>query len=561
MPPRSSARRSAQSTLALAVLTGLSSTACPGRAIVIASVDAGPPPAAAFTAPEPHLRRLTRTQYQNVLRDTFGDAIVLPRALEPDTAVEGSVSVGAAITSNSPRGVEQYQTAAYDIAQQVLRDPSHRTPLLDCTPAGLDDRACAERFVRAAGRALLRRPVTTSEVSEITTVAMTAAMTLGDFHRGLEYALAALLQATDFLFRSELGEPDPTRPAGFRFTAYEFASRLSFFLWDGAPDDALLDAAADGTLDRPDGVAAQVDRMLASPRARRGLAAFVADWLQLARLDQLSVDTQLFPSYAPDLGPSAREEVLRTADWLVFDRDVDLRELATTRERFVNRRLAALYSVQFPLRDAAPDVFAMVTMPETSTRRGLITSAAILAMNSHPTSTSPTLRGKYIRGTLLCESILSPPAGLNTAIPEPSATARTLRERLAVHATSEGCRSCHVLMDPLGLGLEHFDAIGRYRTVDNGAPIDASGRYEQITFSDEVALAQGIHDHPGFPRCMVTRAYRYAQGRVETEGDRAELARLQDYFAYRGYRFRALLAEIATSPSFRQTAVVTPGGM
>ncbi len=523
--------------------------------------DAGPPGPVDYSPPGPQLRRLTRSQYQNTLRDLFGDALVLPRAIEPDVVQDGSIAIGASNTSISPRGVEQFEGGAYDMAQQLLRDPMRRTPMLACTPIGVTDDACAATFIRAMGRRIWRRPLADNEVMNLQVVAANAATVLNDFHRGLEYALAALLMSTDFIFRAEIGEPDAAHPGTRRFGAYEFASRLAFFLWDSGPDDALLDAAGDGSLDRPERLSTQVQRMLASPRAHRGIRSFLSDWLRLSRLDSLSKDTQIFPSFAPDLGPSAREEVLRTGEWLTFDQNADFRDLLVTRTTFVNRRLAAVYGVPFPERDALPTAFAQITLPESGPRRGLLGMAATLAANAHPTQTSPTLRGRYIRETILCGVIPDPPVNLNTGIPEVSERAPTLRARVAQHLEAPVCNGCHILMDPQGLGLESFDSIGRYRALDHGVPIDASGMWEESTFGDANGLAALLRRDERFPHCVVTRLFRFAQGRIAQDGETAEVGRLAQFFAWRGYRLRALVEEIATSPAFRRTTMVSTGGM
>lgn len=535
-------------------------------------LDAGPPRDVPFVydrPPEPDditlppfvpqgakLRRLTRSQYANAIRDLFGEAVLVPAALEPDVTRSHSTAVGASESSISPRGTEQYQTAAYEIAEQVLRDPMRRAGVLTCTPAGVVDAACAETFVRAVGRRVWRRPLEAEEVTRLVTVAGAAAMALGDFARGLEYAFAAMLQSPDFLFRAELGRD---ASGGRRYAGYELASRLAFFLWDSTPDDALLDAAAGGSIDTDEGLGREVDRMLASPKARRGLRAFVTDWLHLAELDELSKDAAIFPSFSADFGAAAREEALRVTESFAFDRDADFRDVMTTRETYVNRRLAALYGVQFPVRDAPVTQFAQVTLPTTQPRRGILGMAAFLSLFAHPVSTSPTLRGKFIGESLLCQSIPMPPVNVNTAIPEPSRTLRTLRERLAAHRENPSCAGCHDAIDPVGLGLEHFDGIGRYRAVDNGVQIDASGVFEQLPFRDAADIAEIVRGHPDFTRCLVSRVYRHAWGQVAEGDQRAEVERLRVHFGQSGYRFRALVREVAMSAAFRNAGLAPAG--
>ncbi|MFO0602444.1 MAG: DUF1592 domain-containing protein [Polyangiales bacterium] len=528
-----------------------------------AGLDAQSPPPPAFV-PEPvTLRRLTQSQYANALHDLFGDAVIVPRALEPDTDREGSRAVGASETSISPRGTEQYQDAAYAVAEQVLRDPARRAAAVPCTPAGPGDAVCAASFVRAAGRRVWRRPLTEDEVGRIAAVVTRAGTTLMDFHRGAEYGLAALLQAPDFLFRAELGADAAGRAGERRYAGHELAARLSFFLWDSTPDDALLDAAQSGALDTPAGLEREVDRMLASPKARRGLRAFVTDWLQLAKLDSLSKDATIFPSFSADLGASAREEVLRNAEAITFDRPGDFRDFFTSRETFVNRRLAAIYGVQFPVREASATQFERVTLPGSTPRRGFLGSVAFLALEAHPVSTSPTLRGRFVRETLLCNDIPMPPVNVNTAIPAPSTQLRTLRQRLAAHVEVASCRGCHSFIDPPGLAFEHFDGIGRFRATDNGAAIDASGTLDGRSYRDAGEFAAIVRDHWQLPECIVKRAYRHAWGQVETAAQREETQRLQERFAASGYQLRALMREVALGDNFRRAAppaAATPDG-
>lgn len=521
---------------------------------VVSRPDANPPrPTDPYVPNEPRLRRLTRLQYGNTIRDVLGDSLVIPRSLEPDVRAEGSTSVGGTNATISQRGTEQYQDAAYDVAQQVLRSAERRATVLSCTPSAVRDDTCAATFVRAYGKRLWRRPLSEGEINAIVAVAGRAAESLNDFHRGLEFALAALLQAPDFLFRAELGT---VRGAERRFERYDLASRLSYFLWNGPPDDALLDAAESGQLESPEGLATQVDRLLASPKLRRGLDAFVTDWLRLDDLDFISRDATIYPAFGADLGPSAREEVLRTLSWMVLERDADFRDVLTTRETFVNRRLASIYGVTFPTRGASVTQFERVTFPESQPRRGLTGMVAFLALEAHPTSTSPTLRGKFVREALLCQTMPPPPVGVNTAVPEPNENARTLRERLQVHQEVASCRGCHQLMDPIGLGFEQFDALGRYRTIENGVTIDASGVLDIFPFTDAAELATVLRDDPAFPRCVVNRMYRHAWGVHEEEPQRQEVERLLASFQGDGFKLRGLLRTIAIGEAFRRAVAI-----
>ncbi|MCA9553818.1 MAG: DUF1592 domain-containing protein [Myxococcales bacterium] len=501
------------------------------------------PDVAASDAP---LRRLTAEQYAAAVRDVLGEDLVLPSALEPDVPYAGLVALGVARTSVSSWGVEQYEAAAFDLAEQVLADPARRDALVPCSPAGTVDDGCAQAALTALGLKLWRRPVEPAELTALTRVAADAAQTLGDFHQGLEYAVAAMLQSPNFLYRWELGE------AG-AFGDYALASRISFLLWNTTPDDALLAAAGRGELSTEAGLLAQVERLLASPRARVGVRSFFTELYELYRLDDMVKDPTLFVHYDTELGPAAREETLRVIERLVFEDDGDFRDLMTTTDTFVDRRLAAVYQVRAPVREG----FGAVTLPEGE-RRGLLGQVSTLALHSHPEGSSAVLRGRFVRKVLLCGVIPPPPVNVNTALPEPSAEAPTLRERNRVHLELPECAGCHALMDPIGLGLENFDAVGRHRNKDNGALIDAAGELDGVPFVTPWELAGVVRDHPALPRCLVRNLYRYATG-VEESGTEQQLINgLAGRFEAQGYRVKALLRDLATSPAMRRVSEVTP---
>lgn len=516
------------------------------EASVPATADAEVPLAAPEVKPGPvSMRRLTRAQYHRVVADLFGDEVVVPELAEPDVAQGGLLSVGAGDTSYSARGVSSMEEAAFAVAEQALATDAQRARLVPCAPAGAVDPACSRAFVERVGRRAWRRPLADAEVTRIAAVADQAAETLGDFHGGLGYAIAALLQSPNFVFRVELGEPGE---GGRRFDDFELASRLSFFLWNTTPDDALLDAAAAGALATDEGLRAEALRLLDSPRAREGLANFFSEQLELYELDALAKDPTLFEHFNTHLGPDAREETLRLLLHRVFDADADFRDVMTTRDTFLNPRLAALYDVPAPAREG----FRLVRLPAETGRAGLLTHASFLNLHAHQVSSSATLRGKFVRTVLLCQGIPPPPVDVDTSIPEPTGKAPTLRDRVKEHLENPTCAGCHALTDPIGLGLENFDGIGRYRREDNGALIDPSGELDGVPFADAVALGEAIRDHERFAPCVVRTLVRYATGRVEAPAELKVVGFLADRFADTGYRVRPLLLEIVMSPLFRR---------
>ncbi len=507
----------------------------------------GPRPPMPETAAKTGAQRLTVAQYGNALRDIFGKDINVPTAIEVDAAVDGFIAIGASVSSLSPGGVEKYEKAAFAVAQQVIADETRKAAVLSCQPTGPNDAVCAQETVKKLGRRLYRRPLTEVEQTRLTNIFLQASAALGGFDRGLEYAIAAMLQSPHFLYRPQVGEPDPNLPGKLRYTSFEMASRLSFFLWNNVPDEELLVAAEKGSLVEDAGLREQVDRMLESPRARDGLRGFVTDYLHLRALDNLAMDPTVFTYFSPEVGPAAREETLRDFERLVFDLDTDFRQILLTRKTFVNPKLASMYEIPAPVDEG----FALVELPEDSPRIGLLGHVSVLALHSHPRSTSSTLRGRFIRETMLCDVIPPPPAEVNTGLPEPSAGARTLRERMEQHLTDPVCNSCHLLMDPLGLGLENFDAIGRYRTMEVGALIDASGQLDGVSFKDPPSLARAIHDSDKFAPCFARKLFSYATGFKPVETDRPTLNTLSWDFRAAGYRVKELIRLVATSPAFR----------
>lgn len=506
------------------------------------------PPDASATPPT--LKRLTTPQYAHAMRDLFGEGLVLPATLEPDQRIEGLYAVGAARTTISSYGVEKYESAAFSVADQVLEDPVRRAVWVTCTPADTVDDACAEEVLSALGRRAWRRPLSETELDTVVSLADEAALALDDFDDGLAFGIAALLTSPHFLYRVEVGD-GAGAPDG-AYDDYEMASRLSFFLWNTIPDEELLAAAEAGELTTDAGLEAQVDRMLADARARDGLRALFSEMLHLDELDELSKDPQIFTYMSDALGPAAREETLLGVEAMAFEDDASYLDLFTTDRTFLNRDLAALYDVPAP----APDGFGETWLPAEGGRRGFFGQASFLALNAHAVSTSVTLRGIFVREVLLCQEIPEPPANANTSIPEVDADAPTMRDRIRVHLEVEECASCHRLTDPIGLGFENFDGLGRWRVTENGASIDPSGDLDGVSFADGSSLGQVVADHPRTPICMTRTALQYATGDLAEELDTG----LMDWhtlgFTNEGHRLLWLLRDVALSPAFRQVGEV-----
>lgn len=488
----------------------------------------------------PVLHRLTQPQYERSVEELFGPDLVVPAEIEPDLRMSGLHAIGSGAATISPRGVERYEQAAFQIAEQALT-PDRRDRWLVCEPTGPDDIACYREAMANLGRRAWRRPLTEMELDEITTIATTAATTLDEVDQGLRYGVATLLQSPHHLMRTHLGDEGALTP-------FELASRLSFLLWDAPPDADLLDAAEAGTLATTDELDIAAQRLLTDTRAHDGVRALFEDWFELDELLDLRKDPEIFPHMTGAVGSSAREQLLLDVEYRVFEADDDMRQLLTSRHTHLDRTLAAIYGVPAP----SPFGFAPTDLPVGSTRIGLLGQVAFLANQAHYSSSSATLRGAFVRQRLLCENIPPPPSGVDTSIPEPDANARTLRERVAVHLESPSCSSCHRLMDPLGLAFETFDGIGVTRTEENDATIDPRGDLDGRPFDDAAGLSVALAQDPRFAQCMVRQVVRRMLGRVESEGEEVAVQALYDRFVAHGHRFQPLLLDLVSSPLFRK---------
>lgn len=485
----------------------------------------------------PTLRRLTIAQYHNIITDVFGDGLLIPSNLEPDISYEGLQALGATITTLSPVGIERYESASYSITEQIVENPEKMTLLFPCDTS-VD--SCVQDSITDIGKQLWRRPLENIQIERLMNIYHSVSLA-SDTNTGIQYALAAVLQSPHFLYRMEYS---PT------LTAYELASRLGFFLWNSAPDLELLELAESGELLDVAILAEQVDRMMLDPKHQQGLRNFFTELLSLYELDTLTKDPLVFDHASPDLYQSAKEETLRTIQYII-ENDQDFRDILTTQTTFVDRRLAALYDIPAPSMTG----FGEVWLDASQQRRGLLMQASMLNIHAHSTSTSATKRGIFIRKTLLCQKIPPPPANVDTSLPEATSEAPTLRERLQVHFEEPSCAVCHEMMDLVGLGLENFDGIGRWRNRENGGEIDPSGLLDGAEFLDAWELAETVKNHDNFGSCLSEHVYAYAMGHVVDDDQEAFRDWLVENLQYSNWSFDSLLRTIALSETFRKNGV------
>ncbi|HEY6308370.1 MAG TPA: DUF1592 domain-containing protein [Candidatus Angelobacter sp.] len=496
------------------------------------------------------LRRITETQYRHTIADVFGPEIKINARFEPEKRVDRLLAIGSAQLSLTSSGFEQYFALASSISDQVLGE-KQRIASVPCKPADPTqaDDACARLFLKKYGERLFRRPLTESETLARLHTASTGAKQSSDFYAGLKLALTSLLLAPEFLFRVETAEPDPANPRQYRLDGYTKAARVSFLLWDSAPDQELLAAARSGAIHTQDGLKRQLVRMISSPRFEDGVRAFLTDMLQLDGLENLVKDPAIYPKFNQSVSDSANEQTLKTMIDLLVRKRRDYRDLFTSNDTFINRPLASVYRIPF----TSSSDWAPYTFPQSSERSGFLTQVAFLSLFAHPGSSSPTRRGIKVREVFMCQVTPDPPANVDFSRVQDSAKG-TVRARLLDHMENIGCAVCHRRTDPLGLALEHFDGLGQLRTMENGARIDVSSEIDNVKFEGAQGLGQFLHDDSRVPPCLVRNVYAYGVGRETDAQDEDYLLDQTKAFASNGYRLPDLMVQIASSPQFFRVA-------
>lgn len=527
-----------------------------GALAAIALAGCGPSEPQTKGAP-PDMRRLTEEQYQNIIADVFGLPLEVRGRFDPMQRTDGLEIVGARNARITPSGFERFYNVARNIAERVV-DAEHRDVLVPCAPvnvAAADDE-CARKFFSQTGRLLYRRPLTAPESDFFVKAAHDGATTRKDFYRGLGMSLASLLVTPQFLFVSDTTERDPKNVNAERLTAHAKASRLSFFMWNTTPDEALLTAADSGELNSNDGLKRQVERMASSPHMEGGVRAFFSDFLSLADFDTVEKDPIIYPSFTVDLADDAKEQMLRTITDHLLVRNQDYRELFTTRQTFMTRNLARVYRVPTERTDNA---WTPYEFPAEQGRAGIQSQIALMALYAYPGRSSAVRRGRAVRELLLCQRVPDPPGDVDFSVfTDPNSPNKTARERLTAHRTAPACAGCHKITDPIGLTFENFDGAGQYRTTENGAAIDASGDLDGVKYDGAVGLAKALHDDPATASCAVNRMYSYALGRAASNDDKAFVAYLEESFASDRYRITSLIQRIALSDAM--FAIAKPDG-
>lgn len=430
-------------------------------------------------------------------------------------------------------------------------DTPSRRRIFSCVPSSIgEEPGCASQILARLAREAYRRPVTEQDLTLLLDFFRTGREQGGSFESGIQYALEFLLSDPDFLIRS-YAQPGSVSPGeNFALSDLELASRLAFFLWSTGPDDELLQLAQRGELSQPAVLEAQVRRLLADPQGIATLVDdFAAQWLNLRRLDEVQIDTVIFPEYDLSLIEAFREETsLFLADTLRHD--TSIMTLLDADYTFLNERLAHHYGIE----GIHGSRFRKTSLPDPQQRGGLLGHGALLTVTSYPGRTSPVLRGKWLLDNLLGTPPPPPPPNV-PILPDAEAgqIPSSIRERLARHRSDPVCSTCHTVIDPLGFALENFDVIGAWREFDEGGnPVDADGNYPGgVEFEGFADLRDWMVGRPDrFAHTLTEKLMTYALGRRVEYYDQPVVRRIVRDIAEQDYRWSALVTAIVTSEPF-----------
>ncbi len=491
------------------------------------------------------LRRLTDAQYTATVRDVFG--VEVPDGLFPATIIDREFRTWPINNTVTGSGVESVMLAAEHIARRL-----DTRPLLTCQD---EPNTCGQRAALGLAARAYRRPLREAEralIEQLFTIGLSP-------DEALRTAVELIAQSPQFLYLDDAaGEPvpaiDPAAPDAETRAApldpHALAARLSYFLTDSAPDDALRAAADAGELTTREQIAAHARRLLTSPRISRPLTAFHRDWIDSWRVRSATRDPERYPSFGPHVIESMLTELDLYVTEVVWSGDARFDTLLFGDATWVDSTLAPLYG----LDDPGPGWHRVRLGPE---RPGILTRTAFLAGHAYAQSSSPIQRGAFVLHDMLCES-LSPPQDINMDLPEPSAEAPTIRERLQQHWTSPTCRACHDRIDPIGLSFEHFGALGEWRdTWDDGTPVDALGVLPEPAgeFYGAAEMLDTVGRLDDVRACYTRRWFEYAVGRPADASDTCTLDRLAERFEQTDGDIRSLLVDITLTDAFRYRAV------
>jgi hypothetical protein len=427
-------------------------------------------------------------------------------------------------------------------------DTPSRRRIFICQPTGpADEEESVRKILAPLLRRAYRRPVTDANLEKAMKFYRQARAD-GNFEAGIEMALSAVLVNPQFLFRVEQDPAGLAANTAYRVSDLDLASRLSFFLWSSIPDDELLDLAARNELHEPPVFEKQVRRLLADGRSRNLATNFAAQWLHLRNLESITPDLRLFTDFDDNLRKAFRQETELFVDSVVRE-DRSALDLLKADFTFLNERLAKHYEIPHVYGDR----FRRVALGADRQRGGLLRQGSILTVTSYATRTSPVIRGKWILETILGTPPPPPPANVPSLNDNTVAANLPIRERLAEHRSNATCASCHRLIDPVGFSLEQFDAVGRWRALEEGKPVDAAGGLpDGSQFAGVSGIEEALLQRPEwFVSTLTEKLFTFALGRAPEEFDAPAIRKIVRDARANNYRFSSLIVGLTTSTPFQ----------
>jgi hypothetical protein len=493
------------------------------------------------------IHRLNNAEYDNTMSDLLGVSSRPGATFIDDEKLLGFDSIAAALGMSDAR-YEQYFNAADALVTETFASTALRERIMVCTSSGDADTTCAREILSAFAPRAFRRPVAPDEIDRLVALFSSAHELGEDFSGSIQHALKAMLASAQFLYRVEL-DPNPISATPRALSAHELVSRLSYLLWSTMPDDTLFERAKGDTLLEATGLSAEVERMLGDPRSDRFLESFAGQWLGLRALGSHQVDRAAYPDWNEPLRAAmVQEGLLYVSEFLRGERPIT--EFFTADVNFVNAPLAQLYGFS----GVSGDKLGKVSKGDDA-RRGFLGLASFLTQTSFAERTAPTLRGKWVLENLLCSEVTPPPANVPEfeADKASGAAADNIRARLEQHRQNPSCAGCHKVLDPIGLGLENFDAIGRYReSYANGDAVDASGELPSGEhFAGLTELSEIVSKDERFQDCVIEKLMTLALSREVVASDATYIADIRTAWTQKGLGLAALLEQIVLSDPFR----------
>ena len=437
----------------------------------------------------------------------------------------------------------------------VIDTPSRRKVFI-CEPtASNEELDCARRIFTNLAKQAFRRPVTDDDM-EAPLRFFAAGRELGSFDDGIKNGMMAIFTSPKFLFRAEIPPADASPGQVVAISDLELASRLGFFLWSSSPDQELIDMAARGELADAQMLEAQVERMLQDPRAEAMVENFVFQWLRLRDLENVDPDREIYPEYKPALLEAFQEQIKLFAG-SIFREDRSIVDLITGDYTYLNEDLAMHYGI----RNIKGDHYRRIELDDER-RFGLLGTGGVLMVTSYANRTTPVIRGAYIMENFLGVPPATPPPDVEAfpETPEGATVALTVRQRLEIHRVNPACAGCHDVMDPLGLALENYNAVGQWRERDSDAgniPIDASGQLADGTPLDGVNdLREALVERPDqFVQTFTEKLMTYSLGRSVEYHDMPAVRKIVQAAAKNNYRFSSIVMGVINSDQFKMITV------